>query len=512
MAIPWAILGQLALQAGQSYLGGKAQQAEQRAMNRARERQRVAQEKENNRVNLMNAFGGNARAAQIPVTYRGSDRANTLRSLGQVAGLGSQAIGLYSGMKEAEAARKAAEETRRLQNTAAQMTIDRQIGEAAGQAAPLPTDRMLGKGVSIAPPQGVELLRAVGQSGVQYPEGVTSDYGRSVFDATIRQRQAGVLEQAQQNELFQLQRDLAEARLLNIQTPQVKGLSLDKEIDMASKAGGALAVGSPSLTREEVISSPDFLQTTGGSPQLAQAYLNGYQQEQGVQLRQLRTEKRDILDGFESMVKSEPMVRIRNDVSRGLDEVVQSSKIGGGFADIAMLKALAKLQDPGSVVRTEEYNTLTDAIAAYEKAGIKLRQFFDGTRLNDKGRQTIIELAFASYNARMKEIDGFINDAIMGRVSDFTTRNDLEKRSNPFRLPAIDIRLGEDTIKELRGRYDGIRLDLNEIQAIGQTFSDADVLENVQKALGMQSQGNYRQPINTGYSGAGGLLYSQSRN
>jgi hypothetical protein len=507
MAIPWAILGQLALQAGQSYLGSKAQQAEQRAMNRARERQRVAQEKENNRVNLMNAFGGNVSAAQIPVTYKGSDRANTLRSLGQVAGLGSQAIGLYSGMKEAETARKAAEETRRLQNTAAQMTIDRQLGETAGQAAPLPTDRMLGKGVSPLPPQGMDLLRRVGQAGVQYPESVTSDYGRNVFDATIRQRQASLLEQAQQNELFQLQKDLAELKLLNIQTPTKKGLSLDKKIDMASNSGGALAVGSPNLTREEVIISPDFIQTTGGDPQLAQAYLNGYQQEQGVQLKQLRTEKRDILDSFETLVKNEPMVKIRNDVSRGLDEVVQSSKIGGGFADIAMLKALAKLQDPGSVVRTEEYETLTQAIAVYDKAGIKLSQFFDGTRLNDRGRQTIIELAFASYNARMKEIDGFINNAISGRVSDFTTRNDLEKRSNPFKLPAIDIRLGEDTIKELRSSYDGIRLDLNEIQAIGQTYNDADVLKNVNQALGLKPQINYRQPINTGQAGAGGLLY-----
>ena len=110
----------------------------------------------------------------------------------------------------------------------------------------------------------------------------------------------------------------------------------------------------------------------------------------------------------------------------------------------------------------------------------------------------------------MKEIDGFINNAISGRVSDFTTRNDLEKRSNPFKLPAIDIRLGEDTIKELRSRYDGIRLDLNEIEAIGQTYNDADVLENVNKALGLKSQGNYRQPINTGFSGAGGLLYSRN--
>ena len=478
---------------GASYLDRNQQKKAQRELDR-----RVA------RANLSRAFGGNPQVAPVEVESTGG--AKFLRGIGQAAGIGSQAFSLYGGLQNQAAQNR----LRDLQFGNAEMARDKILATTAAQAAPLQTDRMLGKGVSPTPPQGMDLLRRVGQAGVQYPEGVTSDYGRNVFDATIRQRQASLLEQAQQNELFQLQKDLAEERLLNIQTPQVKGLSLDKKIDMASNAGGAFAVGSPNLTREEVITSPDFIQTTGGDPQLAQAYLNGYQQEQGVQLKQLRTEKRDILDGFETLVKNEPMVKIRNDVSRGLDEVVQSSKIGGGFADIAMLKALAKLQDPGSVVRTEEYETLTQAIAVYDKAGIKLNQFFDGRRLNDRGRQTIIELAFASYNARMKEIDGFINNAISGRVSDFTTRNDLEKRSNPFKLPAIDIRLGEDTIKELRSRYDGIRLDLNEIQAIGQTYNDADVLENVQKALGMQSQGNYRQPINTGFSGAGGLLYSRN--
>lgn len=495
MAIPWAILGQLALQAGQSYLGGKAQQAEQRAMNRARERQRVAQEKENNRVNLMNAFGGNARAAQIPVTYRGSDRANTLRSLGQVAGLGSQAIGLYSGMKEAEAARQAAEETGRLQNTAAQMTIDRQIGEAAGQAAPLPTDRMLGKGVSIAPPQGVELLRAVGQSGVQYPEGVTSDYGRSVFDATIRQRQAGASDRARERELFDLQKQLTSARI-GLATAQAEAEKrqpasvANNIVKNATENGKALANQNPNMSADDITGTAFFTRAMSEDPTgtAASQLVSAYMMESPVVKRQMRQDNETVLNDLYSAAKNEPFIKIRGDVSRGLTEMVQASKQESGFADIGMLKALARLQDPNSVVREEEFRTMENAQSVMDRYGVKLEGFVKGNRLTDEGRKLVLELGFASYEARRREIDTFINGLIDARADRYTNlKQDFTNYTKPLRLSQVNEMFEPNDLEQLRKNYSGIRLNLWQPEEVKIEMNALDKIRQARELQRVQS-------------------------
>jgi len=492
MSIPWAILGQLALQAGQSYLGSKAQQAEQRAMNRARERQRVAQEKENNRVNLMNAFGGNASAAQIPVTYKGSDRANTLRSLGQVAGLGSQAIGLYSGMKEAETARKAAEETRKLQNTAAQMTIDRQLGETAGQAAPLPTDpATFGAALQMLPQSDPRLLQTLGKTQTQIPEDL-SKYGRSVFDATMNQRQLDAASRAREDLLYGQQQRLNEARIRDL---EAQAAALGKKnlptfqslITTNEKLGQSYAASNPHMSNEDLFVTPEYKKALAADPsgRVAQSFIAGYRDKAPEVRIQLREIDDKALNQVYGDVSKQKLITQRGDFTRAITEMVQGDMSDSGFGDLGMLKALAKVQDPGSAVLTEEFKSLADAQGWFQNRGVILKGLIDGDRLTSAGRQKVLELGFASFEARRREIDSFIDNMVKARKERFPNL-DFKSYLDPLRLNAKENYIDNSIFDEIKIKYAGdnpIRLNLWEPVKVVEEMNDMEVLDRVKNSL-----------------------------
>jgi|DEB0MinimDraft_3_1074331.scaffolds.fasta_scaffold00202_3 hypothetical protein len=501
MAIPWAILGQLALQSGQAYLENKAQRADQRALNRAMDRQRARQQEETNFSNLVNAFGGRSTPMQVPLSYRGSDRANTLRSLGQIAGLGSQAIGMYQGLSQAERAAQAQD----LQNQNLRDQIDIRRGTLEASGIPLSAGKAAGPiavgGGAMGPvgPSGAGSRTAgatLRMGDYQAPPSL-SQIGQAAFNAQLADRRQALNLSKQASEQQDIINQLRQAQIENLNRPEkpTGGVTGQQMLTQVANAGKGLGYASPRLTEQELLSSPQYLAAVGDDPtgRKGMAFVAAYQESSAGQRMLIDNEKNKRLDSFEGVLRNEPMIRIRNDVDRGLDEVVQAVFIDGGFADIAMLKALAKLQDPGSVVRQEEFDTLERGLSLFDQMGIKLDNLFTGARLNQEGQRQVLELAFASYAARRNAIDGFVDRTIKGRSSGVPVM-DLTGRADPFRLPSIELKIGEDRLSQLRDRYKGIRLERKEfdvwrdLSKTGSANSDqATTINNIQRARLLQN-------------------------
>ncbi len=140
MPEPMTIAALLGL--GSSIANAGAGYYAQKDLERAQRRQAAAQKRENAMANLSRAFGGNPIANQVPLDFRPGKGANLLSALGQLAGAGSQAVGLYGGMKD----RQAQNRLRDLQTQAAANQLEQQAGaqaQTAGGTVPIQVDEAL---------------------------------------------------------------------------------------------------------------------------------------------------------------------------------------------------------------------------------------------------------------------------------------------------------------------------------------------------------------------------------
>jgi len=489
---PYLLAAQISLNLGQSYLENKAREKEQRALRRAQERQRAAQQKENNYANLVSAFGGRATPTQVPLSFSGSNKANTLRSLGQIAGIGSQAIGLYGGLKEAESARQAAQATQDLQRQAAEMAIDRQLATTAAQAAPLPKDSAtFGAALQMLPQGDPRLLQTLGKTQTQIPENL-SKYGRSVFDATMNQRQLDAAKRAREDLLFRQQQRYNEARIADLNAQAAargdeKLPTFQSLITTNEKIGQSYAFSNPHMSNEDLFVTPEYQKALAADPsgRVAQSFIAGYRGKAPEVRIQLREIDDKALNQVYADVSKQKLITQRGDFTRAITEMVQGDMSDSGFGDLGMLKALAKVQDPGSAVLTEEFKSLADAQGWFQNRGVILKGLIDGDRLTSAGRQKVLELGFASFEARRREIDSFIDNMVKARQSRFPNL-DFKTYLDPLRLNAKEDYIDTSIFNEIKIKYGGddpIRLNLWEPVKVVEEMNDMEILKTVNDAL-----------------------------
>ena len=123
------------------------------------------------------------------------------------------------------------------------------------------------------------------------------------------------------------------------------------------------------------------------------------------------------------------------------------------MADVQLMKMLARLQDPGSVVREAEYETLAGAIAAFEKAGIRAEGWFTGNKLNDDGRSAILELAYGGYQGRAREMNRIIDLEIASQVQQGFKEDWMQSAAERFRLPKLADSFTPDQWNSVRARF-----------------------------------------------------------
>ena len=503
---PYAFAAQIGLKLGQSYLDNKARDKEQRALRRAQEQQRVAQQKEDNYANLVGAFGGRATPTQVPLSFSGSNKANTLRSLGQIAGIGSQAIGLYGDFKQAESARQAAQATQNLQRQAAEMAIDKSLAETAAQAAPIPKDpATFGAALQMLPQSDPRLLQTLGKTQTQIPEDL-SKYGRSVFDATMNQRQLDAADQARERELFDLQKQLTSARINELTNPTQVGLTPYQQMqaNAASRKKGfesakgdvkAYITNNPLGTYESYLAEGGINSFDLDGGQIRDLKNVFIAEQEGIR-KAFSEEQMTLLNGLAKDPAVKKIGAFRDSyltLMSVLDDIEKNGNTGSG--QIAAINAFQRMIDPATV-REGDVELIRLGQSRAESYATEFKRLYESGNVVDK--KLVLEFrqtANAMMGAYKRKADEILN-VFQSSQTDF---------SRPLIL--------NNVLKQGYDRMVGSSVDslikLQPNAKIPQT-NDDDLRSSVSKALGLKYDGNYRQSINTGQAGAGGLFYRQN--
>ena len=294
--------------------------------------------------------------------------------------------------------------------------------------------------------------------------------GREQGAATERDRLAKLaadeFERETRRMTAEAQRARAQAAGLAVTVPEPM---TTQEKNYYIKAARDLGSLSPNITTlQEFTNHPSLASVTDKSllNQMYSSYKIGARDRKAA----LGKAANERIEDFSKAVRTQQAVKDRFDIRRSLTEIVDGILIGGGFSDIGVLKALAKLQDPGSVVRQEEFTTLKQGIALFDRAGIKVDNFFTGNQLNADGRKQVLELGYASYNQRKNDIDAVVDNL----VRDYSQRPGMVEGLDdamwanaglPYRLADTAELVTEQKMKRLQARVGGVfRTDLNDIK------------------------------------------------
>ena len=489
--------GQMLANIGAGHFASKDAEKYQRQARQEAQEVRERNRKRAEKANLVNAFatagglGAFSRPEQEEVDltpFKAGRGATILGNIGKGLGAGSAIASGYQGLKDIgeEKARQA------VKDKAAQLTLDQATGSLAGATVGQPGDLSItfpawdrrkdyagSMGIGRRPATKDDLLNRIQGMGLS-PEATQyaiAAANKSWDDEEVRR--LGLDKTRQDMDLArkaqETQDKIADARLTEAQNKTRPGaLTSKQKLEAATDMGKAFAA--EGLTYEEYITKPEYksmLKFSG--PGTESAVRSAFRTESRRLLDEVAARDLAQVNTMKDDIRQDPLIKAREDVLRALTEVMQGVFLEGGFADIGALKALAKLQDPGSVVRQEEFTTLKEGLALFDRADIKLSNYFVGQQLNEVGRQAVAELALASYEARRADIDNFLDLTIKGNLNLpglSLTENLLNMSVKPYRLDTYGNVLsqfmeGDKTPEQLiRERFPGIRIGLPEALVI----------------------------------------------
>lgn len=139
-----------------------------------------------------------------------------------------------------------------------------------------------------------------------------------------------------------------------------------------------------------------------------QQTLGGLSKDQRTYLNQIQDNARQ-----DQNIKDFPAIRASFETARSA--VAKRS----GAGDIVLMRMLAKITDPTTGVREEEFRTFAGAQSTLSQYGIKLtKQMWSGDRLTDGGRLSLYQQVKDIYNQRLgayeNSYDFFDNQAVSG--------------------------------------------------------------------------------------------------
>lgn len=121
-----------------------------------------------------------------------------------------------------------------------------------------------------------------------------------------------------------------------------------------------------------------------------------YQEKQRQQaMPMLPEDRRKLLTGLRSDIRQEPTFKIYQDVRNGYQNVQIGAKRNSSEGDLALIYGLAKILDPGSVVRESEFATVAAAQGKLQQLLNTPQKFFEGDRLTPANRQQLLSMAQA---------------------------------------------------------------------------------------------------------------------
>lgn len=113
-------------------------------------------------------------------------------------------------------------------------------------------------------------------------------------------------------------------------------------------------------------------------------------------------------DKMSDNFRSEPAVKDYGTVRDSYRRIVNSSKLGSGFGDLAMIFSFMKVLDPGSTVREGEFANAQQAMGQLQKAYNVPKQWWTGTRLTPAGRAGLLKAAESFHDAQKSTYDATV--------------------------------------------------------------------------------------------------------
>lgn len=283
-----------------------------------------------------------------------------------------------------------------------------------------------------------------------------TDRQRGIYEEEFSRLGNVQTKREREENLYNLQTEAARANidLTKIKTVHQKALSEMADTKAVLAIASSFGAVNPGLSKDEFFNSPIVAKAGAGRPLTAEQESAMYatykvaERDQNLALSKAARERRDI---FQKNMRSEEVVKIRASIMRAWSMMQNGVKVGSGMGDVQLMKMLALLQDPGSVVREQEYNTLADAVGAFEKALVIAPGLIEGDKLTDDGRARILRLGMLAYQDRMGEIDqladAYTESELGVSMADASPEQlQLYKlASNPFRMPPID----ENKVRQL---------------------------------------------------------------
>ena len=453
------------------------------ARNEAEERMRKAQRQARQnqiRANVINTLNPRAGAQARPVEM---PKSGILETIAKTGAMGVQAYGQAKQLADAA-------KTRKLQQEQAQASLD-EFGQrqADREAANFYALSQLGQ-----PKTGW----GAGGGGFSGTGNVVSRTSTPALPEGIGTEQAAAYYAAQQAD----EARRAEQRRLDA------GLELDKrelafqeqmaERNMAAKlrmspaelarVGAGLVAGNEDLTREQFFRLPTIMSLDGalmaregtGLTAEDKAYLwSNFNQSAAAAEAALTEADRKGVSDFKNLLVKDGTLKEQAELTRALSFINNAILTEGGMADVQLMKMLARLQDPGSVVREAEYETLAGAIAAFEAAGIRAEGWFTGNKLNDDGRSGILELAYGGYQGRAREMDRIIDLEIVSQVQQGFNEDWMQSAAERFRLPKLADSYTPDQWNSVRARFPS----LSQRMSSDPIFKDVFAVETTPKAV-----------------------------
>jgi hypothetical protein len=114
--------------------------------------------------------------------------------------------------------------------------------------------------------------------------------------------------------------------------------------------------------------------------------------------------------GLQQDFDRSPTVKVYTDIRASLDAMKDAASTGDSVSDITLMRMFAKLTDPTTGVREEEYRALQGAQGALEKLRLLTSgKWVEGEKLTPAIRQAFVRMAQKVHDNRVKQINSIMN-------------------------------------------------------------------------------------------------------
>jgi len=122
--------------------------------------------------------------------------------------------------------------------------------------------------------------------------------------------------------------------------------------------------------------------------------------------QRLTKQQQSALNTVMDNARQDPDIKIFPDVRQAYDTAVTNANKKNGAGDVVLMRMIAKMTDPTTGVREEEFKTFAGAQSTLAQYGIKLtKQMWSGDRLNEFGRSELAKVAQEIYDQRKTAFD-----------------------------------------------------------------------------------------------------------